>query len=114
MDILKATISHLSSRLGGVRVSSEAPEHVTTPLVTVMRTGGGGNMFLDRPRMLVHAWGKSEKQALALALEVEQAMFDLPAAEVNVADVTQDSLYSNVYPDGTRRWSGAYVITTNR
>lgn len=114
MDILKATVSHLEASLDGVRVSSEVPEKLTLPLVTVLRTGGGGDMFVDRPRMLVHAWGKTEAQALALARKAEDAMFSLPEAEANVADVTQDSLYSNVHPDGTRRWSGAYVITTNR
>ena len=46
--------------------------------------------------------------------DVSGLVHHVECTAANVADVTQDSLYSNVHPDGTRRWSGAYVITTNR
>lgn len=113
MDISKAVVAHLSRELG-VRVSTERPESPPERMVTVSRTGGGGSAFVERPRVVVHAWDGSESGAYRLAMAAAGAMFSLPAAEANVADVTQDSLYSNTYPDGTRRWTGVYVITCNR
>lgn len=113
MDILKATIEHLDASLE-CRVASERPANPPSEMVTVVRMGGGGSRFIDRPRILVHAWGTSETSAYGLAREAEAAMFTLPAYEPNVAEVSQDSLYSNIYMDGTRRWTAAYVIVTNR
>ena len=71
-------------------------------------------MFLDRATVTVHAWSTSESGAYSLARKAEDAMFSLPSAADNVAEVTQNSLYSNIYSDGTRRWSGAYIIAYNR
>lgn len=113
MDVLKATIDHLSASLG-CRVSSERPASPPKEMVTVIRMGGGGSQFIDRARIVVHAWGDSEASAYSLARRAESAMFTLPGAEHDVSEVLQDSFYSNIYVDGTRRWSSAYIITTNR
>lgn len=113
MDISKVMVAHLSGALG-VRVSTEMPEKRVLPIVTVVRTGGGGNRFRERARYSVHCWAASESAAYKLALAMDEAMYDLDAADPNIALVTQDSLYSNIHPDGTRRWTGTYVITSNR
>lgn len=113
MDVLKATVDHLAASLD-CRVSSERPANPPNEMVTVIRMGGGGSQFIDRARIVVHAWSSSEASAYALARKAEEAMFTLPGAEHDVASVDQDSFYSNIYVDGTRRWSSAYIITTNR
>lgn len=113
MDILKAAVAHLSTELG-CRVSTERPENPPKEMVTITRVGGGGSRFLDRPRVSVHAWAETETAAYKLATEASKAMFTLQDAYPNIAEVTQDSLYSNIYTDGTRRWSGVYVIICNR
>lgn len=113
MDIMKEVIAHLSSVLD-VRVATERPANPPNRLVTVTRTGGGGSVFMDSPRITAHAWAESETQAYLLGMEVAKAMFSLPSASANIAEATQDSFYSNIYPDGTRRWSGSYVLICNR
>lgn len=113
MDVMRAIVAHLSEELD-CRVSTERPANPPKRMVTVTRAGGGGSVFLDSPRIVVHAWGESESDAYALGMEAAAAMFTLPGAADNIAEVTQDSFYSNIYPDGTRRWSGAYVLICNR
>lgn len=113
MDVMASIVSHLSGELGCM-VSTERPANPPKRMVTVIRAGGGGSRFMDTARVVVHAWGASEKDAYTLGLEAAGAMFTLPGADDNVAEVTQDSFYQNIYTDGTRRWSGAYVIVTNR
>lgn len=113
MDILLETVSHLSDALD-CKVSTERPANPPSEMVTVTRVGGGGSVFLDRPRVAVHAWAGTESAAYRLGMDAADAMFSLPGASPNVAEVSQDSFYSNIYPDGTRRWSGVYVIICNR
>lgn len=113
MDVMASIVSHLSSELGCM-VSTERPANPPKRMVTAIRAGGGGSRFMDTARVVIHAWGQSEKDAYTLGMEAADAMFSLPGAAENVAEVTQDSFYSNIYTDGTRRWSGAYVIVTNR
>lgn len=113
MDISKVLVPHLAARLG-VRVATEMPEHRVLPSVIVSRTGGGGSRFREQARYIVHCWAESESAAYRLALQADEAMYDLDAADPNIARVEQDSLYSNIHPDGTHRWSGVYVITSNR
>ena len=113
MDVLKEIVAGLSSMLD-VRVATERPANPPKTMVTVVRTGGGGSRFMDSPRIIVHAWGQSEDEAYKLGREAEQAMFALPSYSDNIAEVTQNSFYSNIYTDGTRRWSGAYVLVCNR
>lgn len=113
MDILASIVSHLSTELG-CPVSTERPVNPPSKMVTVIRAGGGGSRFMDTARVLIHTWGSSDSEAYLLGRKAAKAMFSLPAVADNVAEVTQDSFYSNIYTDGTRRWSGAYVIVTNR
>ena len=120
MNISKVIVAHLRESLG-VRVTTEMPEKrvlpIVTgvlPIVTVVRTGGGGNRFREQARYSIHSWAESEAAAYELSLAADEAMYELDAADVNIALVTQESLYSNIYPDGTRRWTGTYTITSNR
>lgn len=113
MNISKVIVAHLRESLG-VRVATEMPEKRVLPIVTVVRTGGGGNRFREQARYSIHSWAESEAAAYELALAADEAMYELDAADVNIALVTQESLYSNIYPDGTRRWTGTYTITSNR
>lgn len=112
-DIVKDAIAHLTDRLG-VRAAMERPQHPDPRMVTVRRLGGGGSRFRDSARIEVSAWAESAKAAYLLANQAAEAMFDLPAYSVNIAEVEQNSLYSNIYVDGTPRWTGMYVITCNR
>lgn len=113
MDISKAIVAHLGSVLG-VRVSTERPANPPSRMVTVVRLGGGGGPFDERPGIAIDAWGASESDAYRLAMQASEAMFSLPESADNVVSVEQDSLYSNTYPDGTRRWTGNYSIYCNR
>lgn len=113
MDLLKAIVPHLSSRLS-VKVATERPENAPRNMVIVSRTGGGGSMFDDRASISVESWGESESAAYKLGMAASAAMFDLPASAVNVADVQEDTFYSATLPDGTRRWMGMYTVYTNR
>lgn len=114
MDLLRDVVANLAEKLDGVRVATERPENAPTELVTVARTGGGGDEFAQTARFVIHAWGESEASAYKLGMRAADAMFQLPAFSVNVVDVEQNSFYSNIYTDGTRRWSGAYDIYHNR
>lgn len=113
MDISRAVVAHLSQRLG-VRVATERPASPPLRMVTVVRLGGGGGPFDERPSVAINAWGGSESDAYRLAMDAAEAMFSLPESSDNVVSVEQDSLYSNIYPDGTRRWTGNYSIYCNR
>lgn len=113
MDIIKDIVSHLSEQLG-TRVATERPANPPKTMVTVTRVGGGGSAFVDSPRVDVHAWAETDMAAYRLAKEAEEAMFSLPAYSDNIAEVSQNSLYSNIYTDGSRRWSAVYVLVCNR
>lgn len=113
MDVMQEIVAHLATVLD-CRVSTERPANPPKKMVTVVRAGGGGSRFTDTARVVIHAWGSTDAEAYQLGRDAAMAMFSLPGAAVDVAEVTQDSFYSNIYTDGTRRWSGAYVIVTNR
>ena len=113
MDGSKAIVAHLTQELG-CRVSTERPASPPDRMVTAVRLGGGGSMFRETSRYAIHAWAASEKDAYKLGMEAAEAMFSLPGSAPNVAHVEQDSFYSNIYPDGSPRWTGAYTIISNR
>lgn len=113
MDLMQSIIAHLTNELD-VRVATERPANPPKELVTVVRTGGGGSRFYQNARVVIHAWSTSDLEAYELGTKVADAMFTLPAFAVNVFDVTQNSFYSNIYTDGTRRWSSAFDIAFNR
>lgn len=113
MNLLQAIVAHLTNELD-VRVATEKPANTKPPFVTVVRNGGGGNEFTDEARISVHCWGRTETEAYELGLLAASAMFQLIAFENNVVSCTQQSFYSNIYTDGTRRWTGVYNIYCNR
>lgn len=106
-------ISYLATTLG-VRVSSYRPENPPSEMVTVLRSGGTGDRFLDNPLILIHAWSTTDVGAYELADRAVKAMLELPDHSNNIALVEQNSFYSNAYTDGTPRWSALMQCVCNR
>lgn len=113
MWFLPEVISYLNETLG-IRVSTTAPEKVTKPIVTVVYTGGQSDGFVERPSCVFHAWANTDLEAMQLIYQVADALFALPGHSNNIARAEQNSIYSNVYTDGTPRWSATFDFVTNR
>lgn len=112
MDILAEVIPYLAERLD-CPVSSERPETPPEQLVIVRRTGGYGDRFVDRPRLLIHCWDVSDEAAAVLVYKVAELMLVAPDKIVNLARCMQDSIYQNNL-DGKHRWSASFDLVTNR
>lgn len=106
-------VAYLTEALG-VRVSTSRPVNPPSEMVTVTRTGGVGDRFVDRPLILIHAWGTSDVGACALAERALEAMLEFPDHSDDVSLVTQNSFYTNAYTDGTPRWSVLLECVSNR
>lgn len=113
MWFLTELIAYLSEHLE-VPVSTTVPEKRPTSCVSIVQAGGESSRFVETHNILVHAWGTSDMEALALVYEVADLLFDFPGASVNVAQVNQGGIYTNPYTDGTPRWSGNFSFVTNR
>lgn len=120
MWLIEDLIAYLKGELG-VPVSTTMPVDrkgdtatVKTDMVTVVWDGGNGNLFLERPRITFHAWSTEDIKAAQLLDRVIQALDVSPDYITNLAQATQNSRYSNVYIDGTPRWSAVYVFVTNK
>lgn len=109
---MEEVIAYLGSRLD-CKVSSERPERPPESLVVVRRTGGQGDRFVDRPRLLVHCWGPTDEKASKLAQRVAGLMLESQDHIQNVTRCLQDSIYQNDV-DGRHRWSVSFDMVANR
>ena len=112
MDIIEELVPYLYGRLL-VPVASEAPERIPDKFVAVRRAGGGGDRFVDNPRINLHCWAPSDYGAAALAYEAATAALDGPDHITNLAAISQDSIYQNDL-DGRHRWTVSLVAVCNR
>lgn len=106
-------ITYLAERLDA-RVATQRPVDYIGNLVTVVRSGGGGDRFTDRPRLSLHCWAGSDLAALQLAEATAALMLEAPDHIANLARVDQDSFYANPYTDGTPRYTVSVELVTNR
>lgn len=120
MWLIEELIAYLKEVLG-VKVSTTMPvdrkgdtASVHSDMVTVVWDGGSGTRFVEQPRITFHAWSTQDIKAATLLDKVIDALDAAPDYITNLAQATQNSRYSNVYVDGTPRWSAVYVFTTNK
>ena len=112
MDILAELVPYLATRLD-CPVMTERPEKPPARIVIVRRTGGRGDRFVDRPRVLIHCWDVSDEAAAALCYQVSTFMLSAADKITNLTMCTQDSIYQNNL-DGKNRWSASFDLVTNR
>lgn len=113
MNFMTELIAYLNGLLD-CGVSTTVPEKRPTKAVTVVRTGGQSTRFVEQPSITVHAWAKSDLEALQLIQQVADALIFYPDHSENVAHSTQESVYANPYTDGTPRWSTNFSFVINR
>lgn len=113
MWFLPEVIAYLTEQLG-IQVSTTIPENRPSRAVTVVRTGGRGDRFTERPRVDVNTWGTTDLEAMELMGEVCDALLCLPDHSENIAYVEQGSVYSEHYEDGTPRWGASFSFVINR
>ena len=112
MDILAELVPYLAARLD-CPVMTERPEKPPERIVIVRRTGGQGDRFVDRPRVLIHCWDVSDEAAASLCYQVAEFMICAADKITNLTRCMQDSIYQNNL-DGKHRWSASFDIVTNR
>lgn len=120
MWLLEQLVAYLADTLG-VPVSTTMPvdrtgdkAYVKEDMLTVVWEGGNGTRFIEQPRISFHAWSTSDIGAARLLDRAIRALDACPAYLVNVGEATQNSRYSNVYVDGTPRWTAVYVFIVNK
>lgn len=121
MWLIEDLIAYLSEALD-VPVSTSMPvdikntdsAKVKNDQVTVVWDGGSGTRFLERPRITFHAWSTTDIKAAQLCERVVRALDEAPDHLANVGTATQNSRYTNVYVDGTPRWTCVYVFVVNK
>lgn len=111
-DILELVIPYAAGILE-CPVASEMPEKAPKAIVVFRRTGGRGDRFVDRPRVLAHCWGGTDEEAASLAYAVAGLMLESPDKLANVTRCLQDSIYQNDL-DGRHRWSVSFDMVVNR
>lgn len=114
MDIEQVIVDHLNSQNLGAKAYYNVPKTRPAQFITVERVGGGGSeIVIERPRVVVQAWGPSRAGALSLAALVDIAMREMVTLP-NVFYVAPESKYRDDDPDsGQARYSMQYTITIN-
>jgi hypothetical protein len=99
----------------GVEVSSEIPTERPLRQVSVSRVGGGGNAFLDLPRMRLVCWGASDEEASSIATTAVHALADAALTHPLLAATSLDVLSRDEWAgDGTARYSATVNLTINK
>lgn len=111
--MLLEIITYLAERLDA-RVATQRPVDYIGQLVTVVRSGGAGDRFTDRPRLSLHCWADSDLAALGLAEDTARLMLEAPDHIENLAHAEQAGFYANPYTDGTPRYTVSVELVTNR
>ncbi len=114
MDIEQVIVDHLNSQNLGATAYYNVPKNRPASFLTVERVGGGaGELVIERPRVVVQAWGPSRVKALELAANTDLAMREMVTLP-NVFYVAPESKYRDDDPDsGQARYSLQYTITIN-
>lgn len=82
-DYLREKLREMAE-YSGVRVATEVPKTMTTPLVTItmVPATGSANLVLSERRLIIQCWDSKELDAGNLAEEVRRLMFDLSHTRV--------------------------------
>lgn len=83
----------------GYRVYAQVPATHPDSFVTVERTGGAIDAFVDSPTFAVQAWAPTKAAAAGIAANLAQAIDRWPVLDLAVADARVDSLYDFADPD---------------
>lgn len=120
-DPLKTVRDALAAAMPDCRVATEVPSgERPDPLVTVRRTGGPSDAFLDSPSLLVTCWASpdaghsGDRNAAALATRARETLLAIPDGDPWVSDVEVPSTYRNDHADGTPRYSIQCRLTVNQ
>lgn len=106
---------HLIGWLNGRRLSAAAcphrPEHPPSRLVTVERTGGVSDGFIDRPMVAVQSWAPTRCEAEELAREVDRAIMEGLADGREVTSCTRSGLSYHPGEKGEPRYQAVYSMS---
>lgn len=111
-DAIAETVKYLKALIDAP-VASEVPAAIPETFCAVRRTGGNGDRFVDNPQIAVHCWAASDAKAGSLAKNVASLMLESPDHIMNLAAITQNSIYQNNL-DGRHRWTVTFGLTVNR
>lgn len=120
-DPLKTVRDALAAALPGCRVATEVPPGGRPdPLVTLRRTGGPSDAFLESPSLTVTCWAapdpghSGDRNAAALATRARDALLAIPDGDPWVSEVEVAGTYRNDRADGTPRYSIQCRLTVNQ
>lgn len=93
MQIESKMISWLNARELSAEAMSSAPAGRSPHrCVTVERTGGPSDGFIDHPTVAVQSWAATKAEAEALALEVDRVLVGGFADGVEIVSITRSGL----------------------
>jgi hypothetical protein len=113
-DVVAALVEWLPGKLG-VPAYSKVPAPRPSRFVTVTRTGGEAEKFLDRPTLAVQTWGESDLDAATLALTTRNALSR--AAELEIPQICSckvEAIYDFPDPDSSQSRQQLTVRATTR
>lgn len=101
-------IAYLARRLKPVKVYARVPPDRPKTFITVERTGGVDDRFLDRPVFAIQAWAESPYMAATLADEIRAVLPDI-VGEAGVSGWHGATMYS--WPDPESKHARYQIIT---
>ena len=113
MDIVAIVVSKLSAALD-VPVHDRVPSSRPVRFVTVQRTGGAGDRYLDRATVAVQAWASTPGSAASLAYDIEEAMLDVADGSPITEAVLETSQEFDLLPERIPRHQLVYRITAHK
>lgn len=115
MDATEICLDVLGHALPGVRVSSEVPAERPGAYVHVTRDGGGGDEFLDTPRMGVTCWGTSDQEAAELCRGCVDALQAAALDHPYLSSATLDTMSRESWStDGSARYHASVDLVINK
>ena len=112
MWFLPELIGYLDSTLDAP-VFTTVPEHRPSECVSVVFSSSRSDRYTERPTVMFHCWAGSDLDAMELAYDLADALFDFPAHSANVSEAEQQSMYA-AYDGGSPLWNVTFSFTINR
>ena len=107
MNVLEATIAHLSASLG-VPASSNVPAKRPGAFVTVERGGGSVTQVDDEAQLTVQVWDRDRLEIEGFADRACDALLCMPHAVRGVMSVKVEKTY---YPEQVDGYWPRYVVS---
>lgn len=115
MDSLEIVVDELSKAFPDVDVSTEVPAERPERLVWVKRDGGGGDEFLDRPRVSLTCYGASDVDAEDICLGCVDALQEAAQVHPYLSHCELETMSRDSWSvDGTARYRAVVDLVVNK